>query len=123
MKPAFTVTEKVITVLNACPEQWENLQPHPISKQKVILKMIYTQTQYVYLNAVNNKSDKQWHITALVDKNSVLFKVDTGAEVTALSDVTFQSFTNPDHNFRNQLRYSRSMDPMVHPLMCLVKLQ
>ena len=34
-------------------------------------------------------------MTVLVESNSVSFKVDTGAEVTALSDVTFQSFTNP----------------------------
>ena len=31
----------------------------------------------------------------LVESNSVIFKVDTGAEVTALSERTFRSFTNP----------------------------
>lgn len=54
---------------------------------------LYSDT--IYLNAVNNTNDKQWHVTMLVETNSVSFKVDTGAEVTALSDVTFQSFTNP----------------------------
>ena len=48
-----------------------------------------------YLNPVNKTNDKQWRVTMLVESNSVSFKVDAGAEVTALSDVTFQSFTNP----------------------------
>ena len=55
---------------------------------------LYSDT--VYLNAVNKAlNDKQWRITVLVENNSVSFKVDTGAEVTALSEIAFQSFTNP----------------------------
>ena len=55
---------------------------------------LYSDT--VYLNAVNKLlNDKQWRVTVLVENNSVSFKVDTGAEVTALSEVTFQSFANP----------------------------
>ena len=45
---------------------------------------LYSDT--IYLNAVNNTNDKQWRVTVLVESNSVSFKVDTGAEVTSLSD-------------------------------------
>ena len=55
---------------------------------------LYSDT--VYLNAVNKAlNDKQWRVTVLVENNSVSFKVDTGAKVTALSEIAFQSFTNP----------------------------
>ena len=49
----------------------------------------------IYLDAINNADDKQWLVTVLVESNSVIFKVDTGAEVTALSERTFQLFTKP----------------------------
>ena len=55
---------------------------------------LYSDT--VYLNAVNKAlNDKQWRVTVLVENNLVSFKVDTGAEVTALSEIAFQLFTNP----------------------------
>ena len=54
---------------------------------------LYSDT--IYLDAGNNEDDKQWRVTVQVESNSVEFKVDTGAEVTALSERTFQSFTNP----------------------------
>ena len=54
---------------------------------------LYSDT--IYLDAINNADDKQWLVTVLVESNSVIFKVDTGAEVTALSERTFQLFTNP----------------------------
>ena len=38
----------------------------------------------------------------LVEKDPVLFKVDTGAEVTALSDATIQNSVPP--NWRSQIR-------------------
>lgn len=47
---------------------------------------LYSDT--IYLNAVNNTNDKQWRVTVLVENNLVSFKVDTGAEITALSDIT-----------------------------------
>ena len=44
---------------------------------------LYSDT--VYFNAVNKAlNDKQWRVTVLVENSSVSFKVDTGAEVTAL---------------------------------------
>ena len=49
----------------------------------------------VYLNAVNRDDEKQWNVEVLVEKDSVTFKVDTGAEVTAMSDTTFYSIKNP----------------------------
>ena len=36
----------------------------------------------------------QWNVTILVGNNPVIFKVDTGAEVTALKEETFCAFTN-----------------------------
>ena len=54
---------------------------------------LYSDT--VYLSAVGGDSEKQWCVKVLVDKDPVTFKVDTGAEVTAMSDVTFHSLTNP----------------------------
>ena len=54
---------------------------------------LYSDT--IYLDAINNADEKQWLVTVLVESNSVIFKVDTGAEVTALLERTFQSFTNP----------------------------
>ena len=53
---------------------------------------LYSDT--VYLNAVNRDDEKQWNVKVLVEKDSVTFKVDTGAEVTAMSDTTFYSIKN-----------------------------
>ena len=50
---------------------------------------LYSDT--IYLRAVNRNGDKQWNIEVLVEKHLVTFKVDTGAEVTALSHTTFNS--------------------------------
>ena len=43
---------------------------------------LYSDT--VYLDAVNRDDEKQWNDKVLVETNPVPFKVDTGAEVTAL---------------------------------------
>ena len=48
---------------------------------------LYSDT--VYLSAVNRDNEKQWIVKVLVEKGPVTFKVDTGAEVTAISDTTF----------------------------------
>ena len=50
---------------------------------------LYSDT--IYLQAVKRNGDKQWNIEVLVEKHPVIFKVDTGAEVTALSHTTFNS--------------------------------
>ena len=53
---------------------------------------LYSDT--VYLDAVNRDNEKQWNVEVLVETDPVPFKVDTGAEVTALSDTTFNSIQN-----------------------------
>ena len=68
----------------------------------------------IYLDAINNADDKQRLVTVLVESNSVIFKVDTGAEVTDLLERTFQSFTNPVPKLIN--RFKHFVDPTVHPL-------
>ena len=50
---------------------------------------LYSDT--VYLNAVNRNNEKQWYVQIQVEKDPVTFKVDTGAEVTAMSETTFYS--------------------------------
>ena len=45
----------------------------------------------VYLNAVNRNNEKRWCVQILVEKDPITFKVDTGAEVTAISETTFYS--------------------------------
>ena len=43
---------------------------------------------------MNRDNEKQWNVKVLVEKDPVTFKVDTGAEVTAMSDATFNSIQN-----------------------------
>ena len=56
---------------------------------------VYLNADTIYLDNVGNGNTNQWNVTVLVEKNPVLFKVDTGAEVTALSEDTFRTFSNP----------------------------
>ena len=51
---------------------------------------LYSDT--IYLNAVNRDDEKQWITSVLVEKYPVTFK--TAAEVTAMSDTTFNSIQN-----------------------------
>jgi len=55
---------------------------------------VYLSADTVYLDTVSNAAANQWNVTVLVGSNPVKFKVDTGAEVTALSEETFRTFTN-----------------------------
>ena len=50
---------------------------------------LYSDT--VYLNAVNRSNEKQWCVQIQVEKDPVTFKVDSGAEVTAMLETTFYS--------------------------------
>ena len=45
-----------------------------------------------FLDAITNKDENCWKATLQVDGKDVAFKVDTGAEVTAISEPTFQNF-------------------------------
>ena len=56
---------------------------------------VYLSADTVYLDTVGSTPANQWNVTVLVGSNPVLFKVDTGAEVTALSEETFCTLTNP----------------------------
>ena len=59
---------------------------------------LYSDT--IYLNAVNRDNKKQWNVKVLVEKDPMTFKVDTGAEVTAMSDATFNSIQNSMPNLK-----------------------
>ena len=50
----------------------------------------------LYLDTVNGHNEKHWCVEVLIENNPVTFKMDTGAEVTALSDTTFHSLKNPE---------------------------
>ena len=60
---------------------------------------LYSDT--IYLDAVNNGDDEQWQVIVLVESNSVIFKVETGAEVPALSEKKFKYLLILCQNFRN----------------------
>ena len=47
-----------------------------------------TETSQCYLDAISDKSEQSitaWYIRAMMNNNKVVFKVDIGAEVTAIS--------------------------------------
>ena len=56
---------------------------------------VYLSADTVYLDTVGNSTANQWNVTVLIGSNPVLFKVDTEAEVTALSEETFCTLSNP----------------------------
>ena len=45
---------------------------------------------------MNGHNEKHWSVEVLIENDPVTFKVDTGAEVTALSDTTFHSLKHPE---------------------------
>jgi len=49
---------------------------------------VFLSADAVYVDAINNSSN-QWNIPVTVEEHPVVFKVDTGAEVTALSAKTY----------------------------------
>ena len=48
-------------------------------------------TDTVFLGAVVEKQNSPWQISALVDDKQVSFKLDTGAQVTAISEETYRA--------------------------------
>ena len=48
----------------------------------------------VYLDTVTSKQGNAWHITLLLEQTKVCFKMDTGAEVTAISDKVYGSLSS-----------------------------
>lgn len=49
----------------------------------------------VYLDTVTSEQETAWHLTVLLEQTKVCFKMDTGAEVTAISDRVYKSI--PSH--------------------------
>ena len=49
---------------------------------------VFLSADAVYVDVVQNTNSSQWNITLTVGEQLVLFKVDTAAEVTALSEKT-----------------------------------
>ena len=50
----------------------------------------------LYLDTVNGHNEKHLCVEVLIENDPATFKVDTGAEVTALSDSTFHLLKHPD---------------------------
>ena len=44
-----------------------------------------------FLNTIFDSEEKSWCVTIQVENQDILFKIDTGAEMTVISDQTFQS--------------------------------
>ena len=67
----------------------------------------------LYLNTVNGHNEKHWCVEVLMENHPVTFKVDTGAEVTALSDTTFHSLKNPELQLKksNQTPWTQLFTP------------
>ena len=85
----FTATEKAILELNVFQKQLQKLLTH--NRNLTFQTKTCIPTLSIYLNAVNRDNEKQWNVKVLVEKDPVPFKVDTAAEVTAMSDATFNS--------------------------------
>ena len=68
---------------------------------------VYLNADTIYLDTVGDGNTNQWNVTVLVGKNPVLFKVDTGAEVTELSEDTFRTFSNPAPQLKKSLHTLR----------------
>ena len=57
-----------------------------------------TETSPCYLDAINDECEQSvtaWYIRAMVNNNEVVFKVDTGAEVTAISKEVYDAIGQP----------------------------
>ena len=76
---------------------------------------VYLSADNVYLDTVNNVNANQWNVTVLVGSNPIVFKVDTGAEVTALTEETFRYFPSQYRNFINH--HTPCGEPTGHLLM------
>ena len=53
-----------------------------------------------------------WNSELLVDGKQVTFKIDTGAEVTAISKATWQSLGKPDLQSPSKLLYGPAKKPL-----------
>lgn len=58
----------------------------------------------IYLRAVNRNGNKQWNIEVLVKRPPVTFKVDRGAEITALLYITFNLIQKSMPQLKSQTR-------------------
>ena len=97
MPHAFAVTGKVIIVRNVFQKQLITEITDLFREQTLNVSSgsdFYSDT--LYLDTVNGHNEKHWCVEVLIESDPVTFKVDTGAEVTALSDTTFHSLKNPE---------------------------
>ena len=47
-----------------------------------------------FLGSLESQGETQWHTTVTLNQTHVKYKLDTGAEVTAISEATFYTFTD-----------------------------
>ena len=65
-----------------------------------------------FLDTVSNSGEKSWLISIKVNNIDVKFKLDTGAEVTAISEETFQLLNNCTLSYPEKNLYGPSRQPL-----------
>ena len=75
--------EKVTIVVNVSQKQWmKSLNKHT------------TNWQLTNLSAIVSENDSCWTVNIEINDQSVIFKLDTGAEVTAITEATLAKLGN-----------------------------
>jgi len=76
---------------------------------------VQTEPSQNYLDAISDDSDHSvtaWYIRAMVNNHEVVFKVDTGAEVTAISKEVYDAFGQPQLNKPTKVLSGPSRQPL-----------
>ena len=69
-------------------------------------------TDSAFLDTISNDDNRVWNSELLVDGEKAIFKIDTGAEVTAISKATWQSLGEPDLQSPSKLLYGPAKKPL-----------
>ena len=69
-------------------------------------------TDSAFLDTISNDDNRVWNSKLLVDGKKATFKIDTGAEVTAISKATWQSLGEPDLQSPSKLLYGPAKKPL-----------
>jgi len=56
---------------------------------------VFLSDDAIYFRAINNTNSSQWNVIVTFGAHPVLFKVDTGAKMMALSEATYNLFHDP----------------------------
>ena len=69
-------------------------------------------TDLAFLDTISNDDKRVWNSELLVADKKVTFKIDTGAEVTAISKATWQSLGKPELQPPSKLLYGPAKKPL-----------